>query len=350
MTSKFHINNNMGLLRAMVVAILCILNVSPSKAQAQQDLRIAPAPLYRDPITDGAADPVVFWNPKEKSWWMLYTQRRANTETADVAYCYGTAVGVASSQDNGRSWAYRGTLDLQIEKGHNTFWAPDIIYEEGQFHMFVAYIPGVYNHWNGTPRMAHYVATDPWEWKFIGFVELPYKNVIDATVLKTPSGSFRMWYKGPGSHTYLAESRDLKTWTAVKEPAIAGNAHEGPKAFYFQGSYWMLTDEWKGMRVYRSTDMNNWERQGLILDKAGKRKEDGPSGAHGDVMVVGDKAYVFYFTHPGRTAHTKADNNKDGVLPYALRRSSIQVAELKFSNNTLTCNQDEPFDFFMPNQ
>ena len=28
---------------------------------------------------DGAADPVLIWNREEKKWWMLYTQRRANT-------------------------------------------------------------------------------------------------------------------------------------------------------------------------------------------------------------------------------------------------------------------------------
>ena len=33
----------------------------------------APAPLFRDPITDGAADPVLIWNRTEKNWWMLYT-------------------------------------------------------------------------------------------------------------------------------------------------------------------------------------------------------------------------------------------------------------------------------------
>ena len=49
-------------------------------------LHAAPAPLFRDPITDGAADPVVIWNREEKSWWMLYSQRRANTEAPDVAY------------------------------------------------------------------------------------------------------------------------------------------------------------------------------------------------------------------------------------------------------------------------
>jgi hypothetical protein len=35
----------------------------------------APAPLFRDPIFDGASDPVVIWNRQEKNWWLLYTQR-----------------------------------------------------------------------------------------------------------------------------------------------------------------------------------------------------------------------------------------------------------------------------------
>ena len=96
----------------------------------------APAPLFRDPITDGAADPVLIWNRTEKNWWMLYTQRRANSETADVAYCYGNQIGIASSDDHGQSWVYRGTLDLDIEPGHNTFWAPDVVYHNGKYHMY----------------------------------------------------------------------------------------------------------------------------------------------------------------------------------------------------------------------
>jgi hypothetical protein len=42
----------------------------------------APKPLYRDPVYDGAADPVVIWNPKVKRWWMFYTNRRATMERA----------------------------------------------------------------------------------------------------------------------------------------------------------------------------------------------------------------------------------------------------------------------------
>ena len=101
---------------------------------------IAPAPMFRDPITDGAADPVMVWNREEHCWWMLYTQRRANTEAADVAYCYGTAIGIASSKDHGHTWVYRGTLNLETGKGLNTFWAPDVVYHNGVYHMFVVYL------------------------------------------------------------------------------------------------------------------------------------------------------------------------------------------------------------------
>ncbi|RXF71812.1 family 43 glycosylhydrolase [Arcticibacter tournemirensis] len=318
------------------------------QAQERDGLRAAPAPLFRDPVTDGAADPVVFWNHKEKTWWMLYTQRRANSETADVAYCYGNAIGIASTEDKGRTWAYRGTLNLDFENGHNTFWAPDIVFHKGKYHLFVSYIRGVHNHWAGKPRMVHYTSKDLWKWKFEGFPVLPFDNVIDPTLFQMPDGNWRMWYKGPNSLTYMAESKDLKKWhSPSKEPVIKGDPHEGEKVFRFAGSYWMLTDEWSGMRIYKSADLQYWEKQGKILDKAGKRPDDTPTGAHGDVVVVGNKAYVFYFTHPGRKAHSAADLRPDGVLPFEFRRSSIQVAELVLKDGTLTCLRDEPFDFEM---
>ena len=76
----------------------------------------APAPLYRDPVYDGVADPVVVWNKEDRSWWMLYTQRRANVNAGNVAYCYGNDIGIASSRDHGRTWVYRGVLDLNMER------------------------------------------------------------------------------------------------------------------------------------------------------------------------------------------------------------------------------------------
>jgi hypothetical protein len=185
-------------------------------------IHLAPAPLFRDPITDGAADPVIVWNREEKSWWMLYTQRRANVESADVAYCYGTPIGIASSKDNGQTWVYRGTLNLDFDKGVNTFWAPDVVYNKGEYHMFVVYIEGVRNHWGGVKRMAHYTAKNLWSWKFHSFLKLTSENVIDASLFKMPNGKWRMWYKDEtkGSAIMMAESSDLYKWDINTTPAI----------------------------------------------------------------------------------------------------------------------------------
>ena len=337
-----------ALLPALFFCFVCITGL-----QAQQNgipkNHIAPAPLYRDPVTDGAADPVLIWNRQEKKWWMLYTQRRANTEAADVAYCYGTPIGVASTDDNGQTWVYRGNLNLDFERGTNTFWAPDVVYHNGEYHMFVVFIQGVRNHWGGKARMAHYVSKDLWNWKFIGLLKLSSESVIDATLMQMPDGKWRMWYKDQerGSITMMAESNDLYKWQTHDEPAIGGKPHEGPKAFHFGGWYWMLTDEWHGMRVYRSKDANTWEKQGVILDSASSRAQDTPSGAHGDVIVINDKAYVFYFTHPGRVNHNVSPMEKNGVVPFDLRRSLIQVAPLEIKDGTLVCERDKPFDFWL---
>ncbi len=338
------------IIRLIGILVISLL-VSSTNAQSEksEQLRKAPAPLFRDPIFDGAADPVVFWNHVEKSWWMLYTQRRANVETADVAYCYGNAIGIASSDDNGRSWVYRGTLNLEFERGHNTFWAPEVVFHEGLYHLYVSYIPGVRNHWSGIARIAHYTSKNLWDWNFEGHLKLLSENVIDGTVFQMQDGTWRIWYKDQsrGSVTMVAESMNLKEWKCFSEPSIGGQAHEGPAIFRLGDYYWMLTDEWAGMRVHRSADGSHWQRQGRILDKPSRRPEDTPSGAHGDVVVVGDKAYVFYFTHPGRTSHTEAPQNKDGNIPYELRRSSIQVAQLCLENDTLT-EKREDFDFYLP--
>ena len=308
------------------------------------------APLFRDPVYDGAADPVVVYNRAEKTWWMLYTARRANQPSADVAYCYGTNIGVATSGDNGRSWVYRGELNLDFERGKNTFWAPDVLYHNGKYHLFVVYIQGVRNHWGGKKAIHHYVSENMWDWTHLGALTLSSDHVIDATVFRLKNGKFRIWYKDEkrNSITMVSESDDLYNWKTSDNPAIGGEAHEGPKVFEFKGYYWMLTDEWHGMRVYRSENLEDWEKQGLILDKASARPEDTPTGAHGDVVTVNDKAYVFYFTHPGRKFHFDSKLDSDGALSYSDKRSSIQVGELIFENGTLICDRDNPFNFYLP--
>lgn len=108
----------------------------------EQEKVTLPAPLFIDPIYDCPTDPVVIWNRKEEQWYLFYTQRRATDVPIGVSWVHGTAIGVAVSKD-GAKWLYRGTLEgLDIERGHNTFWAPEIIEAEGKYHMYVSYITG----------------------------------------------------------------------------------------------------------------------------------------------------------------------------------------------------------------
>ena len=37
--------------------------------------KVADKPLFRDPVHDGAADPVLCWNPNDGKWLMFYTNR-----------------------------------------------------------------------------------------------------------------------------------------------------------------------------------------------------------------------------------------------------------------------------------
>jgi len=306
------------------------------------------APLFRDPIFDGAADPVVIWNRQEQNWWMVYTQRRANVDTQGVAWVHGCDLGVARSVDGGRTWRYLGVLPgLEFERGRNTFWAPEILWHDGTYHMFASYVPGVPNDWSGSRRIVHYTSADLWTWRCLGPLTLSSERVIDACVEQVKPRLWRLWYKDEGnqSHTYAADSPDLHQWT-VRGPAITGPGHEGPNVFRWRGSWWMITDHWDGLGVFCSDDAESWARQPQnILREPGHRPEDGVKGGHADVLVQGDDAWIFYFTHPGRAAGAKPPAPAEGVQPYALRRSSIQVASLELDGQSIICRRDEAVPF-----
>ena len=324
----------------------------PTVAQSDREqIREAPAPLYRCPIHDGAADPTIIYNREDESWWMFYTSRRANVDAADVAYVYGCEIGLASSHDNGRTWVHRAMLDLEFEPGHNTFWAPDVVYDEqtGLYHLFVSYIVGVRSHWGGDTRIERWTSTDLFHWEHQGTVELGDTGMIDGTIIRLENGVWRMWYRGKSIRTQQAESPDLVHWEVIEEPVVGDRAHEGPNVFRFDDTYWMVVDQWAGMGVYRSDDATNWRRVGDILTGPSGRPDDGPSGAHGDVVVVGEKAYIFYFTHPERKTHLDAPPDEHGNTPYGLRRSSIQAAELRREGEGLIAVR-EGFDFFLPSR
>lgn len=300
--------------------------------------KIAPAPLYQDPLYNSPTDPVVLYNHEEKCFWMLYTQRRATAFNIGVSTIHGTKIGVASSIDGVR-WLYRGTLPgLEFEPGENTFWAPEIVYKEGMYHMYVSYVRGIPTDWNWERYIVHYTASNMWEWTFESILPLSSNRVIDACVYEIESGVYKMWYKDEvhGSHTYSAISRDLYQWDVVGDE-ISDCAHEGPNVFELGGKKWMITDFWKGLGVYCSSDYINWIRKENILDKPGKRTMDAALAHHADVVVAGEEAFVFYFTH----------TNEDLVRPEQGLTASVQVARIVCKGDQLYCDRDEEFEYDM---
>jgi len=306
---------------------------------------VTPAPLYRDPVFDGAADPVLIWNPGRKAWWMCYTQRRAKLNLRGVAWAHGTEIGVAESRDGGMTWNYVGQLTLSHPDPGYSFWAPDIIQDkDGTYHLFVTYVPGdgdKHIGWDGNRYIFQYTSKDLWTWTFMQKIPTASDRCIDPSLCQRPDGSWRMWYKDEGhrSETLALDSRDLKEWRSVADPGVSRLYGEGPKVFQFGGSYWMIKDPNSGLDVYRSADLDRWTYQGKILNKPGRRNDDATIGKHADVVVSGNRAYIIYFTHPDGQDFPA----KDGVMPLASRRSSLQAAELEVRNGELFCDRDKPF-------
>lgn len=289
-----------------------------------------PAPLYRDPIYDGAADPMIIKHETNGQFYMFYTQRRASQTVHGVSFAYGTNIGVAASK-NGADWHYVGALDLDFEFGHNTFWAPEIIYnpDDKLYHMFVTYIQGIYHTWDGVATLEHYTSTDLLNWDHTGGLSFGSSRIIDPCVFRLSDGKWRMWYKDEKHHsdTCYADSPDLYNWKYVGT-ATSGQPQEGPNVFRFGEYYWMISDIWNGLAVYRSNDLTNFTRQEFdILKETGTRADDQGKGGHADVFTINDKAYIVYFTHP-----------QEGSF-----RSSIQLAELKLENGNIVCDRNAEF-------
>jgi len=299
----------------------------------------APKPLYRDPVYDGAADPVIIYNKQKKNWWMFYTNRRATiADTTGVAWVHGTRIGIAESAD-GAVWKYRDTADINFrpDSGY-TFWAPDITSFNGRYHMFVAYVPGIFSNWNHPRDIIHLSSKNLINWKYESTVNLANHKVIDPCIFRLPGGSWRLWYNNEkdGKSIYYADSKDLYNWV---DKGKAIDAHgEGPKVFAWKNKYWMVVDVWKGMEIYHSDDLLNWTKQSTrILEQPGTGPDDQAIGGHADVVVNNNRVFLFYFTHPGR----RKDKPAAPGTPEG-RRSVIQLTELMYEDGELVCDRNKP--------
>ncbi|HWA24165.1 MAG TPA: glycosyl hydrolase [Lacunisphaera sp.] len=309
---------------------------------------VAAKPLFRDPVYDGAADPVVIWNPSAQRWWIFYTNRRANVPgLSGVAWVHGCRIGIAESADGGANWHYLGTAEIELPPDiggpEPTHWAPDVITApNGRHHMFLTAVPGIFENWQHPRRIVHLTSTDLRKWKYESALTLASDRVIDAAVFPLPGGGWRMWYNNERDKKsiYYADSPDLFTWTdRGKCTGVGERPGEGPYVFRWKGSYWMLVDLWQGLGVYRSSDLQTWTAQAEnLLGVPGTGPDDGVNGGHPGVVVSGDRAYVFYFTHPGRNGTISPDDKNNPEL----RRSSIQVAELVEKDGILSCDRNAP--------
>ena len=324
------------------ILLLALILVSPALFAAD-DGAIAAKPLYRDPFYDGAADPTLIWNPQVNRWWMFYTDRRANVPgLSGVTWVHGTPIGIAESSDGGAHWKFvrMAQFDLPEDYGGTnvTCWAPDVVRApDGTWQMFLTIVPGIFKDW-GHPRfIVQLTSTNLVHWTNPRKLSLASDRVIDPSIERMPDGIWRLYYNDErtGKSIHYAESPDLTDWT---DKGLAFKSRgEGPKGFRWHDKFWVIIDEWKGLGVFRSDDGLHWAKQRTnLLAVPGKGEDDQDIGRHCDVVVSGGRAFLFYFTHPGRHG---PDANKDTTEQ---RRSSIQVVELLEKDGWLVCDRDEP--------
>jgi hypothetical protein len=323
--------------------LLLALIFSAFAAFADDAGLIAAKPLYRDPVYDGAADPTVIWNPLAGKWWMFYTDRRANAPgLSGVTWVHGTPIGIAESADGGAHWKFVGMAQIELpgEYGgtHVIEWAPDVTRApDGTWQMFLTVVPGIFENWNHPRSIVQLTSTNLLNWSDPRKLALASDRVIDPSIEQMPDKTWRLYYNDErsGKSIHYAVSPDLKTWT--DEGLAFKSRGEGPKGFRWHNQFWVIIDEWKGLGVFRSDDGIHWSKQPEnLVAKPGTGADDGVMGGHPDVVVSGDRAFLFYFTHPGRRG---PDARKDGAEQ---RRSSIQVVELHTENGWLTGDRDQP--------
>lgn len=326
-----------------VLGLLILALLALVACGCQTNGLVAAKPLYRDPVYNGAADPTIVWNPLVRKWWMYYTDRRANVPgLSGVTWVHGTPIGIAESGDEGAHWKFVGMAQFDLPASYGgtnvTCWAPDLTHApDGTWQMFLTVVPGIFENWNHPRDILQLTSTDMVHWNNPRRLALSSDRVIDPSIERMPNGSWRLYYNDEraGKAINYAVSPDLMNWT---DKGLAFKSRgEGPKGFRWHGKFWVIIDEWKGLGVFRSQDGLHWEKQPEnLVAGIGKGPDDGAQGDHCDVVVNHDRAYLFYFTHPGRHG---PDAHKDA---YEQRRSSIQVTELREQDGWLTCNRDEP--------
>ncbi len=337
-------------MRELILAALIAVAVGlvPSYALGPSEI---PAPIYADPNYCGSCDPEIVWNPHTKEWMIFYTGRRP---AQGIAATCGNPIGVCTSK-NLVDWRFAGYASFDGEGGtadsEHTFWAPGVIIDSDRAHMFVTYKEDATPPWGTGGCIVHYETTtdrmlDGWRRVEISIDE---ENCLDASVIRLPDGSFRMYYVGgvdnPGTKgrktIRYAESRDLRTWEPrgdvlgeVNDRSVHGIGYQEAVYVFRQGGwYYMLTDPHRGLSAYSSRDGIRWTYLGQVLESGSSdRTLDWSQARHPSVWVRnGRKAYLVYHVEPFRP---------DGMGAVRLekhqRYAFLQMREIRCESGRMT--------------
>ena len=175
-------------MKTYALRILVGLSLWLHPVPSQPPGKIAPKPLYRDPVYDGAADPTLVWDRANHRWLMFYTNRRANVpHLPGVSWVHGTHIGIAASTDRGTTWKYIGTADIDYGKPDCTQWAPEIIEHDGLYHMYLSIVPGTFSDWNHPRFIIHLTSKELQKWRYRSTLDLASDRVIDPCVIQLPT-------------------------------------------------------------------------------------------------------------------------------------------------------------------
>lgn len=311
--------------------------------------KLADRPLYIDPVYNGSTDPMVCYNKEAQKWYMYYTSRRSNVPGLNgIESVHGSPIGIAASDDGGASWAYIGNCNIDYHPDENpTYWAPEVIEYNGTYHMYLSYVPGIFNNWEHPRDLVHLTSKDGINWTKQSILKLSSNRVIDACIKHMPNGTWILWYNNEvdNKSIYYAVSPDLYNWTDKGKVDIE-TVGEGPNVIYWHNKYFMIVDEWKGLSVFSSDDALNWKKQKEYLiagipvkqneetqSADGQRRRvqmiDGTRGNHADIQVSNGHAYMFYFSN------IPAEMN--------MRGSAVYVQDLIYNKDgTISCDPLAP--------
>ncbi len=343
-------------MKVLFISILALTILSCRSKDTTVSQVDVPKPIFQDPNYHGSCDPEIVFNDQDSTYYIYYTARRSAKQNTFLQ----TPIGVASSKDLA-NWEFKGYCAFDGKDDYKdasaTYWAPAIISDGSDLHMFVTYKPDTLTTsgiWGGPGNIVHYKAPlkkPVKNWKKVATMNSDSVSTLDASVYKindTYHLSFMSKSKQHKSENYKLVHKtttDFENWDTIDQDT--GDAYnkkatgigyeEAPYIFNWKGSYWLLTDPHQGFALYKSDDASSWVFQDYILKNPGTGQMDNARARHGSVLVKEGKAFLVYHVEYNR------NYDKTPIFKQALenRKSAIQMVELKLENGKIKTDRNE---------